>query len=170
MLKTTAKVKAGERDHILAAVASLIHMPKVIVCLVLEKPPGDLERSSVHHPHPGSQRQRQPWLRNHRAVGERPSDSQEPRSSHSGCRSTAFRPLPHSSGAVLGPPATSRQKPWPSPGPPGPPHARLRKQRALTMQGDWHPWERLTRPCLPCKLAATPWLTHSPMGKPLPRG
>lgn len=51
MVKTMAKAKAGERDHILVAIASLIHVPKVIVCFFLEKPPGDLERSSVHHPH-----------------------------------------------------------------------------------------------------------------------
>lgn len=38
MLNSTSKAKAGERDHILAAVALLIHMPKVIICLVLEKP------------------------------------------------------------------------------------------------------------------------------------
>ena len=51
MVKTTAQAKTGEREHILVAIASLMHVPKVIVCLVLEKPPGDLERSSVHYPH-----------------------------------------------------------------------------------------------------------------------
>lgn len=111
MLNSTSKAKAGERDHILAAVALLIPHAKVIICLVSkEAKAGDL--GSVHHPRRWFSEAEQRWLWNQQASGEEGPlpTPQEPRSSTRAAGAPPSSTVPtalSSSESSLQP-----QKPW----------------------------------------------------------